>query len=614
MAKEDQGSWLHQHVEKVVLGATVGLLMVMVGRWVISSPRQVQGFRPDQIDEAQRLEAERVKRRHDNADVPEWPRPDVVKELDKRTDYPVPPTYRMNILTATLPPLPFPPVRHGPDEGPALTDMARSVLAPERPEVWLGHELPLPKGEEKLDDKFVSHVAAVVDVGKISDAWGETVVGTRIDPTVVFLAVKAQVQQMRPDGTWAPARAVKMRVPELLNEDGDPEPVAEITPFDGKNADDVRLAIDAAKDDFIQTHILQPGYDDIYLPDYGWVTWRVHLPETRVTRDARKRLEEDQEQPAGRAKSTIRTPVRRSTKTAPRLRTPVRRPGSTGPMRNISPEDLRKLMGRGRGPDAGARRTRRPRRTPVKRRTPIKRRTPVKKPLSGAEEAIEKLTEPVVRPLVEQRRNGAMLVWFHDVSLKSGSTYRYRLRLILLNPLYTRTADVKKGSEKDATIARIPTPWSAWSNGKRVASLTQFYVSGHTSTAEGKKINVEVFSHSLGQRVVKRFTVRKGEVIGQQARVEVTDPIDNTVVAKTVDFATGAIAVSFDFRRRIYKGKNLDAAYTTAMLYLDDNGRLKVRTGYDDARDKEYARLSEQAERTAKAVSAAKAGEQEARR
>ena len=610
MAKEDQGSWLHQHVEKVVLGATVGLLLVIVGRWVISSPRQVQGFRPDQIDEAQRLEAEKVKKRHDNAEVPGWPRPDVLKELAERTDNPIPPVYRMDMLTAALPPTTFPDVILGPDEGPSLADVTKSILAPERPEVWLGHELPLPKGAEKLDDKFVSHVAAVLDVGKISDGWAETVAGTRIDPAVIFHAVEAQVQQMRPDGTWGPARPVKMRIPELLNEDGEPDPVAPIPPFDGKNSDDIQLAIDAVKDDFIQTYILEPGYPDIYLPDYGWVTWRVHLPETRVSRDARKLQEQEQEEPVGRAKSTprLRTPARRPAKTAPRLRTPARRPGSSDPLRTISPDDFRKLMERGGRPGADPRTTRRP------PRVPIKKRAPIKKPPTGTEKTIEELTEPVVPSRAQQMRDGALLVWFHDVSLKSGSTYRYRLRLMLLNPLYTRAADVKKGSEKDATIARIATPWSPWSDGKRVTSLTEFYVSGHTSTAEGKKINVEVFSHSLGQRVVKRFTVRKGEVIGQEARVEVTDPLDHTIVTKNVDFATGAIAVSFDFRRRIYKGKNLDAAYTTAMLYLDDNGRLQVRTLHDDTRNKAYKKLGEEARRTAEAVSAAKSGEQEARR
>lgn len=596
MAKEDQGSWLHQHVEKVVLGATVGLLLVMVGRWVISSPRQVQGSRPDQIDEAQRLEAERVKRRHDNAEVPGWPRPDVLKELDKRTGNPIPPAYRMDMLTAALPPLEFPDVILGPDQGPVLADMARSILAPERPDVWLGHELPDPKDGEKLDDKFVAHVAAVLDVGKISDGWAGTVAGTRIDPVLIFHTVEAQVQQMRPDGTWGPARPVKMRIPELLNEDGEPDPVAQIPPFDGKNTDDIQLAIDAIKGDFIQTYILEPGYDKIYLPDYGWVTWRVHLPETRVSRDARKLQEQGQEQP-----------VRRD-KTAARLRAPVRRPSKADPRRALSAEDFRRMMERGGRIGPGPRTTGRTRRPPIKKRTPIRKRP------THTEKVIEELTEPLMPSLAQQRRDGALVVWFHDVSLKSGRTYRYRLRVMVLNPLYTRTADVKEGSEKDATIAMIATPWSPWSEGKRVASLTQFYVSGHTSTASGKKINVEVFSHSLGQRVVKRFTVRKGEVIGQEARVEVTDPIDNTVVTRNVDFATGAIAVSFDFRRRIYKGKNFDAAYTTAMLYLDDNGRLKVRTRRDDARDKEYAKLREEAKRTAEAVDAAKAGEQEARR
>ena len=205
---------------------------------------------------------------------------------------------------------------------------------------------------------------------------------------------------------------------------------------------------------------------------------------------------------------------------------------------------------------------------------------------------------PMVPSMGDQLAQGKVQVWFHHQSLQGGRAYRYRVRVIVLNPLYGYRQEVKEGAEKDAEIPTIEAPWSPWSEPTRVVNPTEFYVSG--ASGSQKTVKVDVFALSLGQRVRQRFTVQEGGRIGGSGRVRVLDPVTGKEVQRQVAFDTGSLAVRFEFNRIIYKGQGLRPTETVAIVYLDGQGDLLARTYAEDQHSDHYKALQEEADHTAK--------------
>jgi hypothetical protein len=182
--------------------------------------------------------------------------------------------------------------------------------------------------------------------------------------------------------------------------------------------------------------------------------------------------------------------------------------------------------------------------------------------------------EPIVPPeptavplLLDQMQQGQVLVWFHENSLESTKVYHYRLRLKLLNPLLAFETSVS--DPNDAAVPGVVTPWSEWSDLVAVPQATEFFLVG-SFPAQGS-VRVAVFSRALGQQVMETFSVVQGQSIGQSKEIELAHPAQEGKVSKVpVDFATGAIAVEFDF------SKSIGARRTAVeMLYLDERGQLR---------------------------------------
>jgi hypothetical protein len=214
------------------------------------------------------------------------------------------------------------------------------------------------------------------------------------------------------------------------------------------------------------------------------------------------------------------------------------------------------------------------------------------------------------QPVVEQQP-GTVPLWVHDPGLSEQTDYRYRLRLVLLNPLLTHERFVK--DKQDAETATVLTPWSDWSEASSAPRATEFYAVSASPPfgARPGHMRVEVFTMCLGQRVRARYRLSEGEAIGQAEATHVVNPANGEVIQRSCDFDTGAVTVEFDFTREVRKGPI--ARTTPVLLYVDAQGRLRtqhLKRDLDDESEavRRHARLLQEAQLTEEAVRRAAGG------
>ena len=235
------------------------------------------------------------------------------------------------------------------------------------------------------------------------------------------------------------------------------------------------------------------------------------------------------------------------------------------------------------GGGAPGRRPTAPGRAPTRTRPPA----PVARATVPESKEVEvPLTRPVPS-LRDQLMSGNVLTWIHDTSLESMNTYRYRVRLILINPLLTHDNEVKETNRQDARAATVETPFSDWSDPVVLGKDTQFFLTG-SFQATGK-VTVTVFTNRLGQPVKEPFSVVQGQMIGEKKTVSLFNPGTGQRKKLEVDFSTGAIVVGCDFDKTVYK--NTRPKKTVEMIYLDDQGELETRIMATDKESEDYKRM-----------------------
>jgi hypothetical protein len=330
----------------------------------------------------------------------------------------------------------------------------------------------------------------------------------------------------------------------------------------------------------LQEDILQPPAPKIWIAGSGWVDWQVHLPRTEVA-DIPASVETAPGEQAPASGVTQPPPMREH-----RMR--PRQPGEmVGPDGGYyGPGGERPSMGPGQyppGPGVGP------------------------APAPAAPAALVTAGLPVVPtpPFARQVEAGKLLVYYHTTALESGKTYRFRMQLVVVNPLTTLTPDTKKEDAKkvvdpkDTKVATITLPPSEWSDPIAIPNVTQFFVTGGSENIN--EVNVTVFSQCLGQRVKQSYSVKVGQMIGRPESKDVINPIGDKIIKAPADFSTGATAMSFDFNRHVL-GKDRVAE----LVYLDDQCCLKSRLSLLDEICDLHKQLNKEAKDTADRLKAAK--------
>ncbi len=652
MARKEEAGLIEQHVEKIALGIALVILVVVGLHWGLESPRRIKikvdargvrmpkdEYAPNEVDGALKDASDKLAKRMERLKPEIIPVPRYADRLKKIYESP----YNagrvqsyVHYRSDRMPPnLDIKQVEKAePTSLAALTPLPK----PEQPLVKTGREVQVsltPDGETEYKGVNITRVAAVFEHGKVLEKWKQALEKTHARPRITFVAVEVRRRYLLTDGSWSEGEPAAVAILPGL-------PV--IPAADGKNFLDIQQRINELSRITNQEDILEPPCPDIVWSNRQTGTWQIekHKPRTRVSnlleteeeksttsgktetdtrlareaarrrqeeakrREAAKRLREEEarrrrvvrpnvrgrserserrgDEGRGIRRPAVRRDERRGDEGRGRIRRPVERDERRGDegrgriRRPVERDERRGDEGRGRMP-AGRRRD-------EDRRDLDRRRDPRRRPVTAGPDAPKLILIPTLQEQLDNPA-GILEVWFHDMNLAEGMTYSYQLRLVLVNPLLGRFKDVV--NKDDASVKFVRTPWSQWSEPVSVKRPTEFFLVG--SAPPMGTVTVEVFTQQWGQWVSHSFRIGQGEPIGEKVRKELLRLGGGEQEETLVNFKTGAIAVSFNFKKKQrIPGTNFFRT-TTELLYLDANGKLRTRTQddssqrYNDLRD-----------------------------
>jgi len=157
----------------------------------------------------------------------------------------------------------------------------------------------------------------------------------------------------------------------------------------------------------------------------------------------------------------------------------------------------------------------------------------------------------VPAPAVAQIGDGTIELWFHDTDVIIQRKYRYRMRIVFVNPLFTYDDVVYKGTPKDALVKSISSAWSKWVMADAIPRTTRYFATGVQGMGKTRKLYCTIFTRSLGQLVSEKFPVSPGQVIGGVQIKKIRNPVNGKIIQKVVDFSTNAVVVHVDFSREL---------------------------------------------------------------
>lgn len=568
MAKSGEPNIFLQHIEKIVLGLCAIILMVAVLQFAISAPTvemSDEAIVPEQLDPGLLSKAKAIIESGRQPE-PLEPIQDYPGQLHKLLDAQMP---QMAMYMADWGP-PALAIYVGPVDPKAksvkVADLEQVAPAPQKPLVKAVAEL---RNSEKDPDVLAAHLTAVYPYAKLGQEWAAVLKQSVVPATLILMDVQAEVQEQLPSGEWGQPRIIDPVARSYAQASSGSRQIV-IPEFDGTNLQIVQNAISQYRQQGYEMAKAQPDYWDLYIMNQ-WLSWRVNLP---VIEEMRTLAETEGAQP---------TPAPRSGGTSGAGSVPMPMPmpsydpGMMGPMGPMGSSSSMGPMG------------------PVGPAMPA---APKKKPVPGTPVAPLKpgeqlMPQPTAVPTWSALMSaGKLQVWLHDDSLESLKLYRYRLRLVMLSPLFTQSAAVDPA--EDAKRMLIETPWSDWSDPVAAPRETSMFVTG--SSEQQKMVGITVFARCQGQRVKHSFNVRVGEKIGQEADVEVADlnqPANK--VRMKVNFATGATLIAVEWNRSIVR--NTIKMQTAEIIYLDEQGKLQSRLMEIDRDSKEFKDLEAEVRR-----------------
>jgi hypothetical protein len=138
--------------------------------------------------------------------------------------------------------------------------------------------------------------------------------------------------------------------------------------------------------------------------------------------------------------------------------------------------------------------------------------------------------KPVTPPKTNEAATPLLLnpdlhLWAHDVTVQRGKTYRYRMTLVLNNPIYGKNAALDAKQADLAKNAVVRTAPSEWSDPVRVDPETFYFITGASpedAFASSARASAEVFVFSMGYWRKGQVNLEPGDTIA--ADIKVPDP------------------------------------------------------------------------------------------
>lgn len=176
--------------------------------------------------------------------------------------------------------------------------------------------------------------------------------------------------------------------------------------------------------------------------------------------------------------------------------------------------------------------------------------------------------------------------WAHDDTVEPGSSYRYRIRLGVFNPVAGTGKAREEDVEKDSKVVL----WSEFSDVTDVVAIDKrlyFFPVNVQETAMAAE--VQVCKYVLGYWHSDQFMVKRGDVIGRIAKVEPSNkpsdkPSDKGKIAdvkdvklpEMIDYATGAIVVDLVAMNDWFGDKTLQSRQYFDILFSFDGTRVEI--------------------------------------
>jgi len=197
---------------------------------------------------------------------------------------------------------------------------------------------------------------------------------------------------------------------------------------------------------------------------------------------------------------------------------------------------------------------------------------------------------------LEKTDRGDIKVWAHDLTATPGRTYRYRIRVIMFNPL-AGYSNYLENIDRDTLQVGIAGPWSAPSEPVTIEKEMYFFVAGPASNGSAR---VTVYKWYKGWLVDEKFTVQVGQEIGGKDKTRFGDEATQTEEKVEVDFSTGAVLldVTQDAAVPVIKksGKRYEVTVengATVIVVRDRDTRLVKQDSINVRSDPAFARCDE---------------------
>ncbi|MFH1371443.1 MAG: hypothetical protein ABII09_09200 [Planctomycetota bacterium] len=600
MAKKG-GNFIEQHIEKLVLITAVLACIYPFYKYVLSSHNvfKLDGreFRPGQLDIHISEQAEQLKQQLNRAPEPrDYSDPcspvfiaklDGKWSLDTKITWPVPFSVEQKIdKRYRIPAI-------GPVKDVAAEHIRAAAYVPK---VTVTQENAKNADTYEANDLDLVTVQGSIDIGAIADSFEECFAGRDIhqqwrDTSLakpVFAAVQLQRQRLDSDGHWGGWQDVPREKIDVQREEFNV--IEDVNKLPSGSAAIRRLKFGSQQ---MQASLLQPEPYQIASMEEIWFPPVLHRKYLSVQREkeAQERREaiatgrEEQTGERDRVRSDERDRGRDRGRTDgrterdSRTRTTREAPGSGIAGRSGEPGS----PGGARGGGGTTTRVARPERD--QRREPQ-----LSEPLNKAVKPIDdsEIYNELNKMLLTGKDVGALrepvLFWAHDDTVEPGSSYRYRVRVGVFNPV-AGTGQVRT---EDVSYDKKVMLWSDFSDVTETVSIPRrVYFFPLNVQEAAKAADVQVCRYALGYWYSEQFMIKRGESIGKTAKVtpvgqkqkqeqELMAAQEQEVpLPETVDYTTGAVLVDLIAVNDWAGGKNLQQRQYFNMLYSFDGSDIE---------------------------------------
>ncbi len=174
-------------------------------------------------------------------------------------------------------------------------------------------------------------------------------------------------------------------------------------------------------------------------------------------------------------------------------------------------------------------------------------------------------------------QNADVSLRFYDTSVTPGETYRYEMRVELVNPVYKVGFHLTDPSIVDRPF--LTGPWSAPSKRVRVSANLYFYLI--SSQIFNNQVDFRIFKWVHGVWAVTSEYVSPGQPIGNKQSIPMVDPKTGNLVPTVINFNTHYQLVD----------ASTAANGSINVVVLSPDGQLDIRNSEVDATDPQQRKL-----------------------